>query len=250
MATAARVLDGTHGGRRLHQQPRRRAMLRVQRQADGDVDAQLVAVDDEGLAQRLAQAARGVLRLLAAAGQQQRKFVAGIAHGSDQRRRGLAQPRRHRLQQPVAGGVAVGLVDEAKMVDVEVGQHQLALVAVGLQGRVFQRQFEGRATGQPADHVEVDGLGRCRCRRNLAWPPGQQPAAGQYRGRRGRGDQYHPHRVPGGIHVSDIGRRATSLKVASVLRRNCSQMSPAATDGSRATTRPLMRTSSACGPGW
>jgi hypothetical protein len=174
------VLDRTHRRGGLHQQPRPRAVLRVQRDPHRHVQRHVLAVDAETASQRLAQPGGRSVGLVAPAGQRQDEFVTGVARDADGVGHGRTQPRGHLGQQAVAAGVAVGLVDHAEVVQPEVDHGQRRAVAVAAVHGVVQQRFEMPARGQSRHAVGLDRLRHRRAPVCLAVSPRQRQGGQQH----------------------------------------------------------------------
>ncbi|CFN13377.1 Uncharacterised protein [Bordetella pertussis] len=84
---------------------------------------------------------------------QQHELVAADARDRRVGRRQLRQPRRHVAQQPVAGGMAVGVIDRLETIQVQVQQGELVSVAARRRHGALQREAQAEAIHQPGQRV-------------------------------------------------------------------------------------------------
>jgi hypothetical protein len=130
-------------------------VVRIQADADAGRQLQGEVVDEEGLGQRLDQLGGRPLGVAQAVhvAQQHDEFVAAQARHGVFLARIRQQALRHHLEDLVAVGVAVGVVDRLEAVQVEVHDRGLVVVAVGVLQGVFDAVFEQAAVRQAGEGV-------------------------------------------------------------------------------------------------
>jgi hypothetical protein len=118
-ALAFRLVEGCIG--EAHQILAVDAVVRCDRNTDGDADADRRAADLERLGDGIEDSASERIRVLRGAqpGLDDREFVAAEAGEGVARPQQLLEPARHELDELVAGRVAVGVVDILEAVEVE-----------------------------------------------------------------------------------------------------------------------------------
>jgi len=105
------------------------AVLRVAGAAAADADRKLFSVDDDRCGERGLDALghAGALCFVHVGADDERELIAADAEGVVPASDAAQQPRRDLLEQPVAYGVAVGVVYRLKAVEIEVIQHERQL---------------------------------------------------------------------------------------------------------------------------
>ena len=93
------------------------------------------------------------------AGEQQGELVAAVAGEHGRRRQGLAPHLGDQAQHPVAGVVALRVVDGLEVVEVQEGRGHRLTGAGGRAHQLVQRLVEAAPVGQPGERVAVGAGG-------------------------------------------------------------------------------------------